>query len=211
MELQDLRKNYGKGKIDDYSLPSDPMDWFEEWMKDALSASMFEANAMVLSTVSESGFPSSRVVLLKHFDHNHFYFFSSYDSRKGLHLKSNPNASLLFFWPELERQVRIEGVVEESAESVSDEYFYSRPLESRVSAAISPQSSVIASREMLENMHKEFLAQYPEGNFTRPANWGGYKFLPRLIEFWQGRKNRLHDRIQFEREGFHWKRSRLAP
>jgi pyridoxamine 5'-phosphate oxidase len=211
MELQDLRINYGKGSIHDRNLPDQPMEWFAEWLGQAIQASAFEANAMVLSTVAENGYPSSRVVLLKGFDERGFVFFTNYESRKGKQLDSNPQAALLFFWPEMERQVRIEGVVHKAEEELSDEYFYSRPLESRVSAAVSPQSEVVSSREQLEIMHNAFLNSNPDGRFERPQHWGGYRLDPRLIEFWQGRKNRLHDRIQYEREGFNWKRTRLAP
>jgi pyridoxamine 5'-phosphate oxidase len=211
MELKDLRLNYGKGSIPDVEQPINPMLWFGDWLSEALSASMNEANAMILSTVSDKGMPSSRVVLLKGFDEKGFLFFSNYSSRKGLQIAANPCGALLFFWPELERQVRIEGVIGKAESTVSDEYFYSRPLESRVSAAVSPQSRIVPSRASLEQMHHNFLTLHQDGEFKRPENWGGYRLVPELIEFWQGRRNRLHDRIQFKRSSNGWDKSRLAP
>jgi len=211
MELRDLRINYGKGSIQDGELPENPMEWIGDWLAEALSASLHEANAMVLSTVSETGSPSSRVVLLKAFDEKGFLFFTNYESRKGRQIVHNPAGSLLFFWPELERQVRIEGAIEKAEAGISDEYFYSRPLESRVSAAVSPQSMIVSSRAELEKMHQDYLDEHPDGTFERPDHWGGYWLLPNLIEFWQGRRNRLHDRIQYQRNELGWERCRLAP
>ena len=211
MELQDLRLNYGKSSIPEGELLENPMDWFEIWMTEAISASLKEANAMVLSTVSETASPSSRVVLLKAFDERGFLFFTNYESRKGRQIVHNPAGSLLFFWPELERQVRIEGAIEKAEAGISDEYFYSRPLESRVSAAVSPQSAVVSSRAELEKMHQDYLDEHPDGTFKRPDHWGGYWLSPNLIEFWQGRRNRLHDRIQYLRNDLGWERCRLAP
>lgn len=211
MELQDLRKDYGKGSIQDDIVSGDPIDWFRTWLDEALDVSVNEANAMVLSTVSDSGMPSSRVVLLKLFDQRGFQFFTNYESRKGLELASNPKASLLFFWPELERQVRIQGTVTRSADQDSDDYFYSRPVESRVSAVISPQSRPIPNREYLEKIHSHYLVTHSPDLIKRPSNWGGFLLVPHRIEFWQGRQNRLHDRIEFERKENAWKRQRLAP
>jgi pyridoxamine 5'-phosphate oxidase len=211
MELHDLRINYGKGEIRDSLALEDPLAWFGDWLAEAISSGVNEANAMVLSTVSNMNRPSSRVVLLKDFDSRGFLFFTNYESKKGNHLTVNPAASLLFFWPEMERQVRIEGYVNKAEAEISDEYFYSRPIESRVSAAISPQSHVISSRTQLEQIHQEFLNTYSDGTFLRPVYWGGYWLLPDLIEFWQGRRNRLHDRVQFKRNGEGWEKSRLAP
>jgi len=211
MELQDLRINYGKGAIPDGKSPGNPMMWFGDWLAEALSASLHEANAMVLSTVSEKGSPSSRVVLLKAFEERGFLFFSNYESLKGYQITLNPAGSLLFFWPELERQVRIEGKITKADADVSDDYFYSRPLESRVSAAVSPQSRIVSSRTQLEQIHQDFLDTYPEGTFKRPDNWGGYWLSPDLFEFWQGRRNRLHDRIQYQLVERKWEWNRLAP
>jgi pyridoxamine 5'-phosphate oxidase len=211
MELHDLRVNYGKGAIQEGEMPENPMAWLGDWLVEALSASLFEANAMILSTVSESGAPSSRVVLLKAFDERGLLFFTNYESAKGQQIAKNPAGSLLFFWPELERQVRIEGVIRKAEAAISDEYFYSRPLESRASAVVSPQSRIVSSRTQLEKMHQSFLAEHPEGTFKRPVNWGGYWLFPGLIEFWQGRRNRLHDRIQYQRSNEGWEWNRLAP
>jgi pyridoxamine 5'-phosphate oxidase len=211
MELSDLRINYGKGSIPDGKYPENPMMWFGDWLAEALSASLHEANAMVLSTVSEKGSPSSRVVLLKAFDDRGFLFFTNYESRKGNQITLNPAGSLLFFWPELERQVRIEGAIAKADARISDDYFYSRPLESRVSAAVSPQSKIVSSRAQLEQIHQDFMNEHVEGTFTRPDHWGGYWLLPNLIEFWQGRRNRLHDRIQYQLSEGKWEWNRLAP
>lgn len=211
MELNDLRTDYGKDRITDKGLPPDPTEWLNRWLNEAIAWGIPEPNAMALSTVSENGCPSSRIVLLKSYDDKGFVFFTNYESRKGVHLTANPQASLLFFWPALERQVRIEGVVEILEHETSDAYFMSRPVDSRISAFISPQSRVVESREALETMHQEFKSQYPDGPVQRPEHWGGYRLIPRIVEFWQGRSNRLHDRIQYERDGFFWKRSRLAP
>jgi pyridoxamine 5'-phosphate oxidase len=211
MQLQDLRTDYGKGTIEDGNIPLSPIEWFVDWFDEVIGLNIREPNAMVLSTVSEQGAPASRVVLLKAFDEKGFQFFTNYESRKGIHLSQNPLASLLFFWPELERQVRIEGKVEKADPQISDEYFNSRPLESRVSAAISPQSQKIASRAYLEKVHADFMTNHPSGDFNRPDSWGGYLLVPHLFEFWQGRSNRLHDRIQYDRQGGGWVHSRLAP
>ncbi len=211
MELHDLRKNYGKDAIPEEYLPADPFDWFGDWLRHALLVTVHEANAMVLSTVSGNGQPSSRIVLLKQFDENGFLFFTNYESRKGIQLSSNPAAALLFFWPELERQVRIEGIIIKADAAVSDEYFLSRPMESQVSAVVSPQSQVIPTHKYLVQMHREFSSSHSEGKFSRPENWGGYLLSPHLFEFWQGRSNRLHDRILFELINQEWKRCRLAP
>lgn len=211
MDLQDLRVNYGKGSIQDTMLPSHPMDWFSDWLDQAILSSSIEANAMVLSTVSGDGYPSSRVVLLKAYDERGFVFFTNYESRKGKQLKDNPNASLLFFWPAMERQIRVEGTIEKTKGIESDEYFLSRPLESRISAVVSPQSQVIESREFLEERYRNFIQQQAAGTLHRPNNWGGYRLIPGLFEFWQGRKNRLHDRIQYLRLADKWVKQRLAP
>ena len=211
MELQDLRTEYGKGSLQEEKTPENPFELFGDWLTHAMYTGCTEANAMVLSTVSETGCPSSRVLLLKTLDEKGFVFYTNYDSLKGRQLKLNPQGALLFFWADIERQVRIEGVVEKVEDELSDAYFFSRPLRSRVSAVVSPQSTVIPSRTELEKMHNDFQLAHPEGRFNRPANWGGYRLVPRVFEFWQGRSNRLHDRIQYSREAFVWKKCRLAP
>lgn len=211
MELKDLRINYGKKKIREDEIPGSPQEWFMEWLEEAVQTGICDANAMALSTVSSDGRPSSRIVLLKGLDDAGFVFFTNYTSRKGEQLAANPNAALLFFWPELERQIRVEGVVRKTESAISDDYFYSRSPESRVSAVVSPQSKVVNSRESLEQLHNTFLFMHPEEDFERPAYWGGYRLIPSLFEFWQGRSNRLHDRIQFREEAGVWKWQRLAP
>ena len=211
MELRDLRINYEKDSIEDGSFPRDPLAWFGDWIKQALASGSAEPNAMVLSTVSAEGRPSSRVVLLKQFNQEGFFFFSNYESKKAVHLASNPAAALLFHWPELERQVRIEGFIQKAGKTVSDGYFGSRPPESRVSAVVSPQSREIPDRRFLEKKYDDFMEANPDSVFSRPEYWGGYVLSPVLYEFWQGRSNRLHDRVQFEWLGEEWKRNRLAP
>jgi pyridoxamine 5'-phosphate oxidase len=170
-----------------------------------------EPTAMVLSSVSPEMRPSSRVVLLKSVDEKGFVFFSNYLSRKGMHLKANPFAALTFFWPLTERQVRIEGIVGKTDAEESDNYFYSRPLESRINAIISPQSQPIASRSHLETEREKLLLIGNAENIKRPEHWGGYRLKPDRIEFWQGRPGRLHDRIQYLLEGDIWEVNRLAP
>lgn len=191
-------------------LPADPLAFFRHWFLESIRARVNEPNAMVLATAS-GNHPSARVVLLKELDTNGFVFFTNYESRKGRELTENPLASLVFFWPELERQVRVEGKVERIGEASSDEYFTSRPYESRVSALISPQSRVVPSREFLESMHADFISNNSGMNINRPANWGGFVLIPDYIEFWQGRHNRLHDRIVYHKKEDVWEISRLAP
>ena len=211
MELPDMRIDYGIGAVSDAHGFQTPFEWFRDWLEEAIRKNVVEPNAMMLSTVSESGFPTSRVVLLKAFDDQGFVFFSNYESKKGLQLLNNPHAALLFFWPQLERQVRIEGIIIPTNDTISDEYFHTRPLESRISAVISPQSRPVPSRDFLEKLHHEFMATHGDGNVERPTNLGGYLLIPSLFEFWQGRSNRLHDRIQFDHFGDGWKQVRLAP
>lgn len=185
-----------------------PVDQFKKWWQEVVDSAIDEVNAMTLATASPDGFPSARIVLLKAFTHEGFVFFSNYQSFKGRQLGDNPKACLVFFWKELERQVRITGLVEKVSELESDEYFFSRPPESRVGAAISPQSQVIASREWLQ---QEF-EKYSHTPIARPAHWGGYRVRPVLMEFWQGRPSRLHDRIQYSlNDKGSWDIQRLAP
>ena len=211
MELHNHRKNYTKGMIAGDSIPDNPLKWFSEWIGEAIASGSHEANAMVLSTVSAGGQPSSRVVLLKKFDEEGFLFFTNYESNKASQLTANPASALLFYWPELERQVRIEGITKKSDQAVSDKYFSDRPLESRISAVVSPQSREVPDREFLEKKHRDLLSESSGGDLLRPDYWGGYLLKPELFEFWQGRSNRLHDRIRFELSGDGWKIVRLAP
>jgi len=188
-----------------------PFEQFHQWLREAISAEALEVNAMTLSTLHADGYPNGRVVLLKELDYG-FVFFSNYQSEKGQELENHPKASLTFFWPELERQVRVMGTVEKISESQSDEYFLSRPKGSQIGAWASPQSHKIRSREVLEERLKEMQLRFEEEKLVRPPHWGGYRVLPHKIEFWQGRPSRLHDRILYEKnEAGAWTISRLAP
>ena len=211
MDLRDIRKDYKYSAIQDEEFPVEPLNWFREWLDEAMDSGELEATAMILSTVSAEGRPSARVVLLKSFDKDGFVFFTNYLSRKGKQLSGNHFAALTFFWPHTERQVRIEGIVSKTNADESDKYFYSRPLESRINAVISPQSSPISSRKRLEEEREMLLFNKGNENISRPNHWGGYRLKPDLIEFWQGRPGRLHDRIQYLLEGNVWRISRLAP
>jgi pyridoxamine 5'-phosphate oxidase len=211
MDLRDIRKDYLHSYIHDDDFPLEPVNWFREWMNDAMEAGEPEPTAMVLSTVSAEWRPSSRVVLLKSVDEHGFVFFTNYLSRKGVQLSSNHYAALTFFWPLTERQVRIEGIVGKVDADESDAYFYSRPIESQINAIISPQSQKISSRLNLEEEREKLLFKEGNENLRRPAHWGGYRLKPDRLEFWQGRPGRLHDRIQYMLEGNVWEVSRLAP
>jgi len=211
--LADLRKTYAQRTLSEADVLPGAVLQFRQWLDEAIAAQLEEPTALTLSTVSAGGQPSSRVVLLKGLpDDAGFLFYTNYDSRKGQELAAQPLAALNFFWPGLERQVRVEGRIEKAPESLSTEYFQSRPRSSQLGAWASPQSQVIGSREELEaretQMAVEFGAQDP---LPRPENWGGYILRPYRVEFWQGRPSRLHDRIVYEREGTGWKKSRLAP
>ena len=188
-----------------------PVLQFDKWWKEAVSSSIDEVNAMTLATVNADGKPSARIVLLKGFDESGFVFFTNYLSDKGKSISQHPYVSLVFFWKELERQVRIEGSCIQVSESESDEYFLSRPIGSRLGAWASPQSTVISSRSMLDQNLDEVTAKYANGIVPRPAHWGGYRVVPEMVEFWQGRPSRLHDRIRYRRGEHQWLIDRLAP
>ncbi len=192
-------------------MPQDPMQKFEEWMNEALTANINDPTALSVTTIGRDGYPQSRIVLLKDFNAEGFIFFTNYDSQKGQAILNNPSVSLLFFWHELERQVRITGSAERTKNEISDRYFQSRPLNSQAASIISDQSKKIRSREELENRFNELIKNPPEDHFTRPVNWGGFLVKPLKIEFWQGRENRLHDRILYEKFDENWQISRLAP
>jgi pyridoxamine 5'-phosphate oxidase len=210
-QVAGLRKDYGQASLSEDDVAADPMAQFERWFEQALKAEVNEPNAMTLATVGPDGRPSSRIVLIKQFDQRGFTWYTNYDSQKGQQLRANPFAALLFFWSELERQVRIEGGVETTSAQESDTYFHSRPLQSRLSAIASQQSAPIAGRAALEQNYEAVARQYGEEP-PRPPNWGGFRLIPERIEFWQGRRSRFHDRIVYTRqEDGSWARERLQP
>ncbi|HMU44808.1 MAG TPA: pyridoxamine 5'-phosphate oxidase [Chitinophagaceae bacterium] len=210
--IADIRKNYSMKKLSEKKADTDPFIQFAKWWKQAVKAEIDEANAMTLATASSDGMPSARIVLLKDFDERGFSFFTNYQSFKGRELSENPKACLIFFWKELERQVRITGLVEKLDGKMSDDYFNSRPEESRIGAITSPQSQVIKSREWLDDTFKKNKEKYKDKKIKRPQHWGGYLVKPVIFEFWQGRPNRLHDRLQYAlQDDGSWKIERLAP
>lgn len=210
--LADIRSNYSKQALTEESVAEKPVRQFQVWLEEALNSEVQEPTAMVLSTVNGAGKPSARVVLLKDVSEAGYTFFTNYSSRKGQQLEQNPHAAITFFWPALERQVRVEGPVVKVEAGVSDAYYQSRPRGSRIGAWASPQSQVIESREVLEQRDKEYEQRFAgAGEIPRPEHWGGYRLQPELVEFWQGRPNRLHDRILYELEGENWQIKRLAP
>jgi pyridoxamine 5'-phosphate oxidase len=209
--VADLRKDYGQASLDESDVAADPLVQFTRWFEEALKAEVNEPNAMNVATVGVDGRPSSRIVLVKQFDERGFTWYTNYDSQKAQQLRANPYAALLFFWSELERQVRIEGKVERTSADESDRYFNSRPLKSRLSAIASQQSAPITSRAALEQNFDAVARQYGEEP-QRPQNWGGFRLVPERIEFWQGRRSRFHDRIVYTRqEDGSWTRQRLQP
>jgi pyridoxamine 5'-phosphate oxidase len=211
MSIADIRKDYQLKSLSEHEVAENPFAQFSVWWNEAVQSEIVEVNAMALSTVTSGGKPSSRIVLLKGYDEQGFVFFTNYSSDKGQQISQNHFAALLFFWKELERQVRIEGVVSKVLDEESDAYFNSRPVGSRLGAWASPQSQKISDREVLNKELKKFTEQFDQEDIPRPTHWGGYRVKPTKIEFWQGRSNRLHDRILYEQVNDNWLVSRLAP
>ena len=209
--VANFRNEYISGGIDEKNILKDPVMQFEKWFNEAVSNKVPEPNVMHLSTVSADGKPSGRIVLLKGFDENGFIFYTNYESRKGSELKKNNYAALTFFWHELHRQVRIEGKVKTIPSEESDAYFISRPRGSQIGALASSQSKVLDSRSKLEKIADELELKYKDKPIPRPSSWGGYCLVPESIEFWQGRANRLHDRLLYTLSGNKWKIQRLFP
>ncbi len=206
-----LRRSYTLKELGKSSVSHNPFEQFAVWMKEALDSSILDPNAMVLATASGEGTPSARIVLLRNFDEKGFVFFTNYESSKANDLANNKNVSLLFFWAELERQIRISGKVKKVSKVESQLYFATRPRESQLGAWASNQSSVIASREVLEKKFEEIRKKFEGKSIPLPPFWGGYRVTPKKFEFWQGRESRLHDRISFKLEAGQWKIERLAP
>ena len=210
MNIADLRQEYMRESLDEKEVARDPFQQFDRWFNEAVKAQVPMVNAMTLATASTAARPAARIVLLKGVDHGVFVFFTSYQSRKGRELTANPAAALLFHWTELEREVRIEGRVKKIPAQESDDYFGSRPLGSRHAAIASPQSKVVPNRAALAALFAEAAKRHGDET-PRPPHWGGYRLLPDAVEFWQGRANRLHDRVLYTRKSRGWKIERLAP
>ncbi len=210
--IEDIRREYTRHSLDVGDVDKNPIEQFRRWFDEAGSSKVTEVNAMTLSTVSKKGIPSSRIVLLKGIEENCFVFYTNYQSDKARDLEVNPVAALTFYWAELERQVCIQGRVEKVSEEKSTEYFQSRPRGSQIGAWTSPQSTIIKGREILEERERQISEKYRDVDvLPRPKQWGGYSVDPFLIEFWQGRRSRLHDRIVYTRSGETWDINRLAP
>jgi len=211
VSIADLRREYALARLDEKDVSPDPIAEFARWFAEAQAAEVEEPNAMVLATAASDGTPSARVVLLKGFDERGFVFFTDYRSRKGVELEANPRAALVLRWSELERQVRITGGTARTSKEESETYYRSRPLGSRLGAWVSHQSQTIPSRDVLEDGLREVEGRFTAGDVPLPPYWGGYRVKPGAIEFWQGRENRLHDRIRYVRESEGWRIERLAP
>ena len=210
-EIADIRSDYQLQSLNIEDVSSNAFEQFGKWWGDAINSEIYEVNAMTLATATREGKPSARIVLLKDYDDKGFVFFTNYNSHKGSELAENHFAALVFFWKELERQIRIEGSIEKVSAEESDAYFYSRPVGSRIGAWASPQSTIIDSRSILDENVSMFTEKFGE-QIPRPEHWGGYRIIPAVIEFWQGRSSRLHDRIQYSKEiNGNWIIERLAP
>jgi pyridoxamine 5'-phosphate oxidase len=211
MKLHSIRTDYKFAELTESRIDKNPLKQFEQWLNDAISAKVNEPTAMSVVTVGVDGFPDSRMVLLKDYNENGFTFFTNYNSNKGKDIEKNPAVGLHFFWPELERQIRISGFAEKTTAEVSERYFYSRPVLSQIAAVVSNQSSKIPSRDFLQNQFETLKNEIASENLKRPENWGGFLIKPLKFEFWQGRESRLHDRILYEKANGSWMISRLAP
>ena len=211
VHIAHIRQDYTLAALDESVTGNDPVAFFLKWFGEAQEAQITEVNAMTLATVDGNNKPHARTVLLKGIENGGFTFFTNYNSAKGRQIATHDSAALLFFWKELERQVRIEGTIRKISDEASDTYFHSRPEGSRLGAWASPQSQPIAGRQVIEDNYTNYQQQFSDGNIPRPPHWGGYVVVPQCIEFWQGRSSRMHDRIMFTLEGDSWVKSRLAP
>lgn len=209
--INTLRHDFAMQTLDEKDVAQNAIAQFEKWFKEAVDAKVNEPNAMTVCTASKDGKPSARILLLRNFNEKGFVYYTNYNSRKGNEINENPNVALLFFWPELERQVRIEGTVVKQTSEESDLYFKTRPRTSKLGAWTSEQSAVIANRDVIATEYAKFEVQFPTEDVPRPPHWGGYLLKPETIEFWQGRPSRLHDRILYSKTKNSWKIERLAP
>ena len=211
-EIQNLRQDYTAATLSENDTKGDPINQFEQWFNEALAAKLHEPNAMTLATATTNGKPSARIVLLKGFNQHGFIFYTNYLSRKGKEITKNPQGAITFFWSEMQRQVRIEGTIEKLSKEDSERYFHSRPKGSQIGAVVSPQSQEIEGRDELEKKWSELEVEYEGKEVPKPSFWGGYILNPQLVEFWQGRPSRLHDRILYKKvDKKSWKKVRLAP